>query len=164
MYKKMMRIMVNEMPTLVVADVASLGAIDAAQKFKIPLVLNSPTFPFIWCCSHSWLQVSSDFLFICRYGTMHEYLIRFCQLLWPQLLYTGTLRYSKSMDRYQSQHEIFAKDLGQHRNRIWSPRPIPPWVEMVGPSCPWWHLDAITLPDSLVEWLELQDVSGQKDP
>ena len=78
----MMRIMVNEMPTLVFAGVASLGAIDAAQKFKIPLVLNSPTFPFgldvlpILGCQAGALDFYS-----CHYGTDADTLFRLCPLL-----------------------------------------------------------------------------------
>ena len=42
------------------------------------------------------------------------------------------------------------------------PRPIAHWVEMVGAILPADDdINAIPLPESLVEWLELQDVSGQ---
>ena len=172
MYKKMMKIMVNEMPTLVVADVASLGAIDAVENFKIPLLLNSPTFPFsLDAASYPWLpswgsgfSVHMSLWDRCM-NTLFPRLLSVA--LTPAFIHLNKLRYSKSMDRYQSQHEIFygKKILVNTAIGFDHPRPIPPWVEMVGPVLPVDdNLDAISLPDSLVEWLELQDVSGQNAP
>ena len=169
MYKKMMRIMVNEMPTLVVADVASLGAIDAAQKFKIPLVLNSPTFPFsLDAASYPWLPSwGSGFsihmsLWDRCMNTLFPRLLSVA--LTPAFIHLNKLRYGKSMERYQSQHEIFygRKMLVNTAIGFDHPKPIAHWVDMVGAILPADDdIDATPLPDSLVEWLELQDVSGQ---
>ena len=99
-------------------------------------------------------------------GQMHEYLISrlLSVALTPAFIHLNKLRYSKSMQRYQSQHEIFygRKMLVNTAIGFDHPRPIAHWVEMVGAILPADDdINAIPLPESLVEWLELQDVSGQ---
>jgi UDP:flavonoid glycosyltransferase YjiC (YdhE family) len=167
MYNGVFNIIVKQAPTLVVVDVAALGAIDAVQKFKIPLVLNSPTLPFsLDVSSHPWLP---------SWGTgysIHMSLWERCMnILFPRLLavsltpafiHLNKLRYGNTMKRYKSQHDVFygKKILVNTAIGFDHPKPLSPWVEMVGLILPSdENKEATPLSNSLIEWLELEEVS-----
>ena len=166
MYNEVLNIIAREAPTLVVVDIASLGAIDAVQKYKIPLVLNSPTFPFsLDVSSHPWLP---------NWGTGFSIQMslwdRCMNILFPRLLavaltpafiHINKLRYGNTMERYKSQHDVFygIKILVNTAIGFDHPKPLPPWIEMVGSILPTdENENATPLSNSLMEWLELQDV------
>jgi hypothetical protein len=111
MYKSLMPVIKQLQPAVMVADIAALGALDAAAQANIPLVVNNPTFPF---------SLESPAPFLPAWGTgksinmtlwekcMNLLFPRFLSIaLTPPFITLNKQRWNVDLPTYRSQHEIF---------------------------------------------------------
>mgnify|MGYP000861784062 CR=1 FL=1 len=185
-YDELLQSLQAEMPTIMVVDIGTVGAFDVATKLRIPVILNSPTFPFsVDGSSNPWLPSFGS-----GFSIDMSLWDRCMNILYPRLLSVALtpafirlnkVRYANGLPCYESQHDIFrgTKMLVNTAFGLDHARKLPSSVEMVGPILPSMHArhdqNAVELPKTVAAWLELpsayalrphdmHDVSGQTSP
>ncbi|KAF0712807.1 Aste57867_4673 [Aphanomyces stellatus] len=142
MYDALYPVVSQNMPDLVVVDIATIGGHDLVHKLQLPYLVNSPSTLF---------DMGGTPSYVPAWGTgfsIHMSLWNRCMnLLFPRLLSVALTppfmqlnkaRWELQLAPYRSQHDIFkgARILLNTAYGLEYPRPLSPLVHMVGPLIP----------------------------
>eukprot|EP00945_MAST-04E_sp_MAST-4E-sp1_P003432 g3432.t1 len=165
-YEATIKIIEREKPTMMVVDVGSLGAVDAAEKMGVKVVINMPTFPFsVDISPHPWLPAWGTGFSIDM--TLWD---RCMNILYPRLLSVALtpafirlnkMRWENGLNRYGSQHDIFhgSKTIVNTAFGLDHARAVPASMEMVGPIIREDNAHQ-SVPEAIVGWLDEHALSS----
>jgi UDP:flavonoid glycosyltransferase YjiC (YdhE family) len=129
-------------PSVIVSDIAALGALDAAAQSNTPLVVNNPTLPFSLKSPPPWLPAWGTGLSLSMslwekcMNTVFPRLLSIA--LTPPFITLNKQRWSIDLPTFRSQHDIFseARILENTAFGFDHARAMPPLSQMVGVIMP----------------------------